>query len=81
MENGIVVPRGEGVGRVTEEMTVIWMGWEETRLLVVSTLLCIQNLEYNTAHMKHKNIINQCYLNTLKKTSYIHTPHFSCFDF
>lgn len=73
MENRIVVTRGEGVGRVTEETTVIWMGWEETRLLVVSTLLCIQNLKYNAAHMKRKNIINRCYLHTLKKP-HTYTP-------
>ena len=72
MENRIVVTRGEGVGRVMEEKTVIWTVSEETRLLVGSTLLCIQNLKYNVAHMKRKNIINQCYLNTFKK-NLIHT--------
>lgn len=74
MENRIVVTGGEGVGRVIEEKTIIWMVWEETRLLVVSTLLCTQNLKYDAAHMKCKNIINQCYLNTLKKP-HTYTPH------
>lgn len=74
MENRIVVTRGEGVGRVMEEKTVIWTVSEETRLLVGSTLLCIQNLKYNVAHMKHKNIINQCYLNTFLKKPHTYTP-------
>lgn len=61
--------RGRG-GEGDEEKTVIWMVWEETRLLVVSTLLCTQNLKYDAAHMKCKNIIN---LNTLKKP-HTYTP-------